>query len=61
MGIEPDLVTGRQPNSGMTPFRSGAEVSAAMSDPRYGKDITYTQTVQERLRDSDVFRPSRGF
>ena len=61
MGIEPDLVTGRQPNSGMTPFRSGAEVSAAMSDPRYGKDITYTQTVQERLRDSDVFKPNRGF
>ena len=61
MGIEPDLLTGKQPNSGMTPFRSGAEVSAAMSDPRYGKDTTYTQTVQDRLRDSDVFRPSRGF
>ena len=59
MGIEPDLVSGRQSNSGMAPFRSAAEVTTAMSDPRYGKDMTYTGTVQEKLRESDVFRRSR--
>tara|TARA_A100001388_G_C28715697_1_gene473680 strand:- start:416 stop:1222 length:807 start_codon:yes stop_codon:yes gene_type:complete len=59
MGIEPDLVSGRQSNSGLSPFRSAAEVTNAMNDPRYGKDMTYTGTVQERLRESDVFKSSR--
>ena len=59
MGIEPDLVSGRPSSNGLAPYRSAAEVTAAMSDPRYGKDMTYTGTVQERLRESDVFRRSR--
>ena len=59
MGIEPDLVSGRPPSNGLAPFRSAAEVTTAMNDPRYGKDMTYTETVQERLRESDVFRSSR--
>ena len=59
MGIEPDLVSGRPSSNGLAPYRSAAEVTAAMSDPRYGKDMTYTGTVQEKLRDSDVFRRSR--
>ena len=61
MGIEPELLTGRQSNSGLTPFKSATEVSNAMNDPRYTTDVTYRQTVQERLRESDVFKPSRGF
>ena len=55
MGIEPDLVTGKAPTSGPNPFRSTAEVVAAMSDKRYGKDVTYTQSVQNKLANSDVF------
>ncbi len=59
MGIEPDLVSGRPSSNGLAPFLSAAEVTTAMNDPRYGKDMTYTGTVQERLRESDVFKRSR--
>ena len=55
MGVEPNLVSGRASQSGPTPFRSTAEVVTAMSDPRYGKDVTYTEDVQRRLGGSDVF------
>ena len=55
MGIEPNLVSGRASQSGPTPYRSSAEVKAAMSDPRYGKDVTYTESVYSRLENSDVF------
>ena len=55
MGVEPNLVTGRASQSGPTPYRSTAEVVTAMSDPRYGKDVTYTEDVQRRLGGSDVF------
>tara|TARA_A100000164_G_scaffold106353_1_gene93547 strand:- start:1453 stop:2265 length:813 start_codon:yes stop_codon:yes gene_type:complete len=56
MGIEPDLVTGRQSTNGLAPFRSASEVTVAMNDPRYKTDVTYRQTVEERLRESDVFK-----
>ena len=55
MGIEPNLVTGRSSQNGPNPYRSTAEVVTAMSDPRYGKDVTYTEDVQRRLGGSDVF------
>ena len=59
MGIEPNLVSGRASQSGPTPFRSTNEVVTAMSDPRYGKDVTYTEDVQRRLGGSDVFNTGR--
>ena len=59
MGVEPNLVTGRASSSGPTPYRSTAEVVTAMSDPRYGKDVTYTEDVQRRLGGSDVFNTGR--
>ena len=49
MGVEPSLYSGRTATSGPTPYRSTAEVVTAMSDPRYGKDVTYTEDVQRRL------------
>ena len=55
MGVEPSLYSGRPAAGGPTPYRSTAEVVAAMSDPRYGKDVTYTEDVQRRLGGSDVF------
>ena len=55
MGVEPNLVTGKPSTSGPSPYRSTAEVVNAMKDPRYGKDVTYTEDVQNRLGNSDVF------
>jgi len=55
MGVEPELVTGRASTAGPTPYRSTAEVVTAMKDPRYGKDVTYTENVQRKLADSEVF------
>ena len=55
MGVEPSLYSGRPAASGPTPYRSTAEVVAAMCDPRYGKDVTYTEDVQRRLAGSNVF------
>ena len=55
MGVEPNLVTGRPASSGPVPFQTGAEVTAAMSDPRYNKDAAYTQNVHARLQNSSVF------
>jgi hypothetical protein len=55
MGVEPSLYSGKPAAGGPTPYRSTAEVVTAMSDPRYGKDVTYTEDVQRRLGGSDVF------
>ena len=55
MGVEPNLINGRPASSGPAPYRSSEEVKAAMRDPRYGKDVTYTQDVYARLDKSSVF------
>jgi|TARA_X000001382_G_scaffold40173_1_gene26916 hypothetical protein len=55
MGKEPSLVSGKAGSSGPSPFRSTAEVVTAMRDARYGKDVSYTENVQRRLADSEVF------
>ena len=55
MGVEPSLYSGRPAASGPTPYRSTAEVVAAMSDPRWEKDVSYTENVKARLVGSNVF------
>ncbi len=55
MGVEPSLYSGRASTSGPTPFRSTAEVVTAMSDPRWEKDVSYTENVKARLAGSNVF------
>ena len=55
MGVEPNLYSGRASASGPTPFRSTAEVVTAMSDPRWEKDVSYTENVKARLAGSNVF------
>ena len=55
MGVEPSFYSGRPASSGPTPYRSTAEVVAAMSDPRWEKDVSYTENVKARLMGSDVF------
>lgn len=55
-GQPPKLISGtpsrRDANA---PFRSSAEVVAAMSDPRYKNDAAFRKDVEERLNKSDVF------
>ena len=36
-------------------FRSNAEVTAAMKDPRYETDIAYRQDIRDKLGRSEVF------
>ena len=53
-GYEPDLIGGRSPRSDNNPFQTPAEITAAMSDPRYGKDAAYTESVYARISSSDA-------
>ena len=56
MGVEPRLIGGRGSSTPNTKvFKSNQEVVAAMSDPRYKKDIAYQHEVQRRLAESNVF------
>ena len=45
--------SGRSPQ-GITPFKTGKEIEAAMSDPRYGKDEAYTLSVYKRMENTEV-------
>ena len=60
MGTEPNLISGKPASSGPRPFQSAAEVEAAVSDPRYGKDVAYTQSVYARYEGSSVFGTGNG-
>ena len=60
MGTEPNLISGKPASSGPRPFQSAAEVEAAVSDPRYGKDVAYTQSVYARYEGSSVFGVGNG-
>ena len=54
-GIEPSLARGDRPStSNATGYRSWAEVTAAMSDPRYSKDVAYQADVQAKLKNSKL-------
>lgn len=57
-GATPNLVTGRASAGNRQDsdlFNSVAEVTAAMRDPRYGKDPAYTRAVELRVSRSHVF------
>ena len=53
-GYEPQLINGRTAASNTNTFKTQAELTKAMSDPRYGKDQDYTLSVYKRLEDSKV-------
>jgi DNA/RNA endonuclease YhcR with UshA esterase domain len=54
-GIEPNLSKGERPSSSnASGYRSWAEVTAAMSDPRYSKDVAYQADVQAKLKNSKL-------
>lgn len=52
---EPQLVQGQNSNNQGEAFNSAAELTAAMSDPRYHKDPAYRQAVANKLSRSNVF------
>ena len=53
-GYEPQLINGRTAASNTNTFKTQAELTKAMADPRYGKDEAYTLSVYDRLKDSKV-------
>lgn len=55
----PKLIQGVAANNGSAAFRSIAEVTSAMRDPRYKNDPAYRKDVEDRLRVSNVFGGTR--
>lgn len=54
-GEAPNLIGGRRQNAGAGEvFRSTAEVTKAMADPRYGRDPAYRADVMAKLARSNV-------
>lgn len=57
-GAEPKLVRGDNKPEDDT-FKTTAEITQAMRDPRYGKDKAYTNDVARRLAKSNVLNTGR--
>jgi hypothetical protein len=55
VGDEPSLLNGGNGDDQGDAFRSTAEITAAMSDPRYAKDAAYRADVQAKIGRSNVF------
>lgn len=53
-GDEPPLVGGTGKGRGSSKYQSLAEMTKDVRDPRYGKDMTYTNAVRAKVRRSDV-------
>ena len=54
-GVEPSLIGGDVNTNSGSIFRSTAELTAAMSDPRYSRDPAYRAEVEQRLARSSIF------
>ena len=54
-GSTPSLVQGETSGSGTSAFQSVAQLTEAMSDPRYADDPAYRKSVQDRLSVSNIF------
>ena len=53
-GSEPKLVEGKSSASGEQGFQSWAQVTQAMSAPRYAKDVAYQAEVKNKLANSKI-------
>jgi hypothetical protein len=53
-GSEPKLVEGKASASGEQGFQSWAQVTQAMSDPRYAKDPAYQTEIKNKLANSNI-------
>tara|TARA_Y100000361_G_scaffold67705_1_gene59622 strand:- start:5846 stop:6613 length:768 start_codon:yes stop_codon:yes gene_type:complete len=54
-GKAPELLSGSTTGSAVKPFRSAAQVTEAMRDPRYQNDPAYRAEVERRLAVSNAF------
>jgi hypothetical protein len=54
-GEEPQLLNGETGGNSVEVFRSTAELTAAMRDPRYKKDSAYRADVERKLAKSSLF------
>lgn len=53
-GVEPNLVRGRSAGEAKGGFRSWAEVTTAMKDPRYQSDEAYRTDIQNKISNSQL-------
>jgi len=53
-GVEPSLVQGKAQPSKEQGFQSWAQVTEAMSDPRYAKDMAYQNAIKAKLGNSNL-------
>lgn len=53
-GVEPKLVEGKAQPTSEEGFQSWAQVTEAMADPRYAKDIAYQDEVKTKLANSNL-------
>lgn len=54
LGKDPKLIQGKGNGSATDVFNSTAELTAAMKDPRYGKDPAYRKEVTDKLARSSI-------
>ena len=54
VGSEPNLVEGKASPTGSQGFQSWAQVTKAMSDDRYSKDLAYQKEVKDKLANSSL-------
>jgi hypothetical protein len=53
-GVEPKLVEGKAQPTSEEGFQSWAQVTEAMADPRYAKDVAYQDEVKTKLANSNL-------
>ena len=53
-GKEPNLVAGRATPTSEQGFKSWAQVTEAMANPKYAKDIAYQAEVKQKLQNSSL-------
>lgn len=53
-GKAPTLTQGRTSGSSVAPFTSTAQITQAMSDPKYATDPAFRKSVEDRIRISNV-------
>jgi hypothetical protein len=54
MENEPTLMSGRATPTVEQGFKSWAQVTEAMADPKYAKDIAYQQEIKNKLQNSNL-------
>ena len=53
-GVEPKLVEGKAQPTSEEVFQSWAQVTEAMADPRYAKDVAYQEEIKTKLANSNL-------